>query len=82
MEVAGGGIIVAIQLDNQSVLFYCEKVKSYQYNPHYLSYEIVSEKSNEYHIINISDLLGPAVSMINTAFGKSFIRLKEYYKLI
>lgn len=75
-------ILNIILFRNDEVLLFCQKLQRVQYRQHFLAYEIHEKDLEEFFIISANDIIGPPVTLIKTAKGKSMIRIKKYYKSI
>lgn len=71
-------LTIVVKQEDQIYLF-CQKIGKVQYDPHYIAYEIDLSSLAEFSLIELSEIVGPPVSIINTSFGKKMLRLEESY---
>lgn len=53
-----------------------------QYRNHFVAHEVKPKDLGSFDVIPIEDILGPPVTLIETARGQTMLRCKEYYKII
>ncbi|KYN50135.1 hypothetical protein ALC62_00163 [Cyphomyrmex costatus] len=75
-------ILDIILVQSNKVLFFCQRLQRLQYRQHFLAYEINETILGELFIIFPENIIGPPLSLIKSAKGKSMIRVKQYYKCI
>lgn len=72
-------IILNIIKTEKYVYLFCQRVDNVRYDPHFIAYEIDPTALREFSLLNIYDIIGPPLNIINTANGKQMLRVKEYY---
>lgn len=71
-------ICAIIFTSSKDIIFYTNKIIT-TFNTHFAAFEYITTERT-YTAINFSDLIGPPVEYSKTAQGKTFIKIKEYYK--
>lgn len=69
-------------VENLNIMLLCQVLEKTNYLRHYNAYEVDLKALGEFSIISLNEIVGPALSVTQTARGKIMIRLKEYFKII
>lgn len=73
-------ICAIVKTKLNDIYFYCQQI-SIVFSAHYLAFEHGTVTQNIF-LVNILDIVGPPVESIETPEGKTFVKLKEFYKSI
>lgn len=69
-------------LSYNTMLFFCQTLQRVQFKGHYLAFEVNPTDLGPFKLVPLSDIIGPPVTLIETARGNTMVRLKEYYKVL
>lgn len=75
------GILNIVETQRRdSVYLFCQRLEKIEYESHFRAQHVLdTSKLKEFYIIKIIDVIGPPLSITNTANGKKMILVKEYY---